>query len=68
VYHCIIAGLAWWIACAVILSCWADQANKAGLPRKDWRGGLAALAWGNFLMFLGLVITSSMLATPRCVL
>jgi len=43
-----IAGMAWWIACGVVLCYWTHQANKAGLPRSDWRGRAVCPSLGEF--------------------
>lgn len=58
-------GLSWWIASAVVLSVWADAANRGGLPSKDWRNGACVLAWAQVIFWTGLAATSALLITAK---
>jgi len=44
----------WWLAAAIVITVWTDEANKADLPHKDDRNGLCVMFWGEFLLFGGL--------------
>lgn len=58
-------GVAWWILCGVLLSIWTDQANDINLPGNNWRNGLSAMAWINFLLYCMLCMTSAVFLSRR---
>lgn len=61
--------LAFWLAAAIVLCVWADQANKAGSfldPGKDARNGLCVMAWVQFLLVAALTATAGLLYSKKC--
>jgi hypothetical protein len=62
--------LAWWVACAIVLCAWADQANKAGSflgsTGKAQRNGLATMAWIMFLFVALLTGTAALMVSESC--
>lgn len=61
--------LAWWLAAAIVLCVWADQANSAGSflePGRNARNGLCVMAWVQFLLVAALTATAGLLFSKKC--
>lgn len=51
----------WWTAGTVVLAVRADEANKAGLPKRDARNAVVAMAAISAFMFLALLVANIVL-------
>jgi hypothetical protein len=58
-----------WMAAAIVLCVWADQANKVGSfleSARNARNGLCVMAWVEFLLVAVLTITAGLLFSKKC--
>ena len=55
----------WWLAAAIVITIWTDEANKSGLPRSNDRNGLCVMAWGEFLIFGALATMLSLVVSDK---
>jgi hypothetical protein len=58
-----------WMAAAIVLCVWADQANKVGSflsSGRDARNGLCVMAWVEFLLVAVLTVSAGILFSKKC--